>query len=929
MQSMCGVRVFAAVGALAMVAACGTRGAPLRYGVLTIEKRSFEYRSNIEWWTLPNQLAVAVIPDEHASTISVDVRYKVGSADEAPGKTGLAHLAEHMMFGQRAVAGGPSFFEQLGASTLVFNGYTNFDSTHYFEVALPAQLDALLALEARRMAIGCGGLSDEDFAHGRAVVEQELAYRSANAFSGTLDRAVFGPQHPYSHAVLGTDVPRLTRADVCAFIDAHYAPNNAVLVVSGRVDPRALRPSIARQFGAIARRETDRAVVVPSVRPGEALEVVGPSASASALVVVQAAPAESDDWIYQRLAAVLLEWRLQRFARQSSWARGATRGTLGGARNGAWCFELEVREPARLADAAAKIYELAAQPIWESEASDVVGVAAARQNELLDDLESVQLRGQRVAAYLEFATHRQFQNHELALLQAVDVHRLEAALARIAPKTTRVVRLLPNQSPSDSALATTPEIDAPIWRAAVDPDEAKRPLPVPVIAPRRIIDATLGNGLRVIMSPDFTQPRFEARLVFPAGERPGVTRPGLAAAASSQLADHSLAHGGDRDRDAMYWVHGLGASEGRMAADHSTFRVRGFSLFADWHVWLLFARLDTGRYGRDAIDNLRRSVREMEAMRAGAGPHIRAQLAAELGWRQAMRDAIYGPRYPRAFVDPFEEGAAYAGLQVSDLEAFRAAHYGAAGATLILVGNFDPVRMRAVIDSLFGEWPAGRAAPPERAMAPVPARGPTRVAVASDDAAQVRVTYAFAPTSARTDARTRAARAVLVAMLDARIQAIRERLGASYGVRARYDIDTAGDVLWLDGLVAVDRAGQALRLLDEALEGLRAGDAALAEDFVRARRVALGKALGDPMRSDLEAARLEDAISYGLPLDAARLPAEVAATTLDDIRAVIAQDLQPARMAVVLVGRPEATDGAFRAAGAAAYRRIGAGAAKR
>jgi zinc protease len=288
--------------------------------------------------------------------------------------------------------------------------------------------------------------------------------------------------------------------------------------------------------------------------------------------------------------------------------------------------------------------------------------------------------------------------------------------------------------------------------------------------------------------------------------------------------------------------------------------------------------------------------------------------------RRALREALFGRDHPYA------QGSAAAlannagSLSPPDLERFRDTYYRANGATLILVGNFDPEAMMKSVTELFGAWPSE----PSPALAPVPpmhpARGPTWIADADPEAVQVRVSYAFAATSPRA---SRGARRVVAEMIRDRVEQVRSRLGASYGIDARYDIGEAGDILEVDGLVNAGRAGFAVRQLEADLEGLRAGDAALAADFVRARRAALLRALGDPGRSSTAADRLEAVAANHLPIDAVEtLPAEIAATTLDAARAVIAQDLQAERMVMMLGGRPQDTAAAFAAAGVTRFQTV-------
>lgn len=152
---------------------------------------------------------------------------------------------------------------------------------------------------------------------------------------------------------------------------------------------------------------------------------------------------------------------------------------------------------------------------------------------------------------------------------------------------------------------------------------------------------------------------------------------------------------------------------------------------------------------------------------------------------------------------------------------------------------------------------------------------------------------------------SRGAREVLGQMIRAYVHQVRARFGASYGVRAGYQTTAAGDYLQIDGELDTARAGDALRLIQRALDELRHGGRAIARQLVLARRSALAGALADPMRSGVAADRIEYAVNLGLPIDAAnRLPAEIAATTLQDMEALIAQDLDAAHLVAMVSGQP-------------------------
>jgi hypothetical protein len=161
-------------------------------------------------------------------------------------------------------------------------------------------------------------------------------------------------------------------------------------------------------------------------------------------------------------------------------------------------------------------------------------------------------------------------------------------------------------------------------------------------------------------------------------------------------------------------------------------------------------------------------------------------------------------------------------LRPEDLERFHDAYYRANGATLILVGQFDPEGMMKQVTELFGAWPSE----PSPALAPVPTlrpvAGPTWIADIDPEAVQVGVSLGFAATSPRT---ARGARLVVAEMVRDRVEQVRFRLGASYGIEAEYGIGAEGDLLKIDGKVDAARAGEAVRQIEDDLDGLRTGDA--------------------------------------------------------------------------------------------------------
>ncbi|HEX8271419.1 MAG TPA: pitrilysin family protein [Longimicrobiaceae bacterium] len=208
---------------------------------------------------LPNGLRVIVNEDHSTPIVAVNVWYHVGAGYEKPGRTGFAHLFEHILFeGSKNVPEG-DFDNLLEAAGAINNGSTNSDRTNYYEILPANALELALWLEADRM----GGLLDamnEGKLNGqREIVKNERRERVENAPYGRLFETAFAalyPQgHPYSWPVVGsmTDLSAATLEDVEGFFRTYYVPNNAVLAISGDVTAEQVRPMVERLFGWIPR----------------------------------------------------------------------------------------------------------------------------------------------------------------------------------------------------------------------------------------------------------------------------------------------------------------------------------------------------------------------------------------------------------------------------------------------------------------------------------------------------------------------------------------------------------------------------------------------------------------------------------------------------------------------------------------------------
>jgi zinc protease len=212
-----------------------------------------------ERFVLPNGLTVMISPDHSAPIVAVTVWYHVGSKNEVPGRTGFAHLFEHVMFqGSEHASKGEhiKIVEDAGGS---MNGSTNNDRTNYFETVPVNYLETVLWLESDRMGYLLSALTQEKLDNQRDVVKNERRFRVDNqpfGRSGEVQSAALFPStNPYSWPVIGSmsDLSAASLDDVKQFFRTYYAPDNAVLSVCGDVDVARTKALVERYFAPIPR----------------------------------------------------------------------------------------------------------------------------------------------------------------------------------------------------------------------------------------------------------------------------------------------------------------------------------------------------------------------------------------------------------------------------------------------------------------------------------------------------------------------------------------------------------------------------------------------------------------------------------------------------------------------------------------------------
>jgi zinc protease len=220
-------------------------------------------------FTLDNGLQVVVIQDHRTPVVTQMIWYKVGSADETPGKSGLAHFLEHLMFKGTAKHPAGEFSQTVLRVGGNENAFTSYDYTGFFQRVPRDQLPKMMEFEADRMT----GLilKDENVLPERDVVLEEYNMRVGNNPDARLNDQIMAAlylNHPYGRPVIGWhhEIEKLTREEALAFYRRFYAPNNAILVIAGDVGPAEIRPMVEQTFGKVAAQPS---IPARRVRPQE------------------------------------------------------------------------------------------------------------------------------------------------------------------------------------------------------------------------------------------------------------------------------------------------------------------------------------------------------------------------------------------------------------------------------------------------------------------------------------------------------------------------------------------------------------------------------------------------------------------------------------------------------------------------------------
>jgi zinc protease len=276
-------------------------------------------RIPVETFRLDNGLFVTLSEDHTAPIVAVNLWYHVGSANEKAGRTGFAHLFEHMLFQGSAHVGSNEHFELIQRAGGTLNGSTWLERTNYFETVPSNELALALWLEADRMGELLPAMTQEKLDTQRDVVKNERRWSVDNQPYGTMlekmQELVFPSSHPFQHSLIGSmeDLSAASLDDVAQFFATYYTPDNAVLSIAGDFDPTEARRLITEYFGPISRGKGKPPLPpmdLPPVFGSHRREIVHDDVSLPRLFLAFRSPVfGSDEYYAASVAAALLGMR--------------------------------------------------------------------------------------------------------------------------------------------------------------------------------------------------------------------------------------------------------------------------------------------------------------------------------------------------------------------------------------------------------------------------------------------------------------------------------------------------------------------------------------------------------------------------------------------------------------------------------------------
>jgi zinc protease len=883
---------------------------------------------NYERYTLDNGLEVVLHVDRSDPVVAVVLTFKVGSSHEVEGRTGFAHLFEHLFFldSENLGPGGlDRLMTRIGSST---NGSTNRDRTDYYEVVPRDALEKALWAEADKVGFFINTVTDDVLAKEKQVVKNEKRQSVDNQPYGHLwdvtDRALFPDGHPYQWQVIGSleDLDAATLDDVRAFHERWYGPGNALLVLSGDLDVEETKAWIERYFGEIPARDPPERPEPPAVALEETVRLLHEDNFAQLPQLTLTWPSvpqyHPDSYALDLLATLLTDGKASPFyqvlVEEMELAPGAVAFQRGSELAGSFTLQIRAYQGISLdrvqegIDAAfARFEERGVAP------EQLERVKAARERGFYQGLSSVLGKGFQIAQYTMFAGSPDYVHEDLRRTLAVseaDLRRVyEAYLkdrphvaASFVPRGSRELAL------SGSAMAQV--FEEPIVEGAEEPieirdrgDIARTPSAIdrtveppfgdpPVLQAPQVWEGALDNGMRVLGIEDREVPLVQFSLRFDGGML--LDDPEQVGTANLLAQTMTQGTASRTPEELELAIQLLGASI-QVSAGRGSFVVSGSALARNWSETLALVReiLLEPRFDSAEFELARRRVENQVQQRMG-NPNAIAGAA--------FNRLLYGD-HPLA-MDASGDLSTLSRITLDDLRQWHARNLHPELAAFHVAGAVSRSETLQGLQGLGGAW--GPEAPP--VLPPDPVQGSSAtglhfVDVPGSAQSVLRIGYLA---MAETDPDYWPAEVMNFrfgggGFASELLLTLREGLGYTYGISSGF---SGGPRPGPFQIASAVRSNVTLESLQEIRRLMEAHGAGFSEDDLEITRGFLIRANAGAFETLGAKVGLLSSISqYGFAPDFQLRRAEaVEAMTVEEIRALAERYLDPSAMAWVVVG---------------------------
>ena len=791
---------------------------------------------------LDNGLTVLVHEDHKAPVVAVSVWYNVGSKDEPRGKTGFAHLFEHLMFnGSENLPG--DFFEYLQAiGATDYNGTTWFDRTNYFQTVPKGALERALFMESDRMGYLLGAITQEKLTNQIGVVQNEKR-QGDNRPGGLVDYEVlenlFPAGHPYQHDTIGSmaDLDSATLADVKQWFVDKYGPNNAVIVLAGDINAAEARPLVEKYFGAIKQGPVNNPAeaAVPTLAAPKAI-VMKDRVAAVQLQRHWAVPGLNSP----QLAAIdlggsilggLASSRLDRIlVRDEKLAVAVSAGLQPFQRVGLFQVTATVKPGVDPALVDRRLSEILADYLANGPTEDEVRRAATQDvASRIRGLEQVGGFGGKAVALAEgkvFTGDSDFYKTSLNQYAAVGAADVKAAMQQWLSRPAFYVRLEPGDRP--------PYVEPKGAKAKpVDSVATRTPRPVPPVAQTPPLDfpavthTRLSNGIEVHYAQRSAIPATQLALAFDAGfSADAKAQRGLQNLTLSLLEEGAGGMTSQQIAEAQERLGAVISASG--SADRSTVSLSALSanlgpsldLLADVVQRPDFVPAEVDRVKAQMLTAISQAQKEPNAMAARALPAL-----------------LYGEDHPYATTS-LGDVAAVTGFTRDQLKGFHDSWLRPDNMEVFVVSNLPLGELMPQLEQRFGTWTPPAVAKGVKAFPAPPARPATQKIVLIDrpgSPQSVILGGQLTPIDPFGEiVPISGANEVFGGNFLSRINMdLRETKGWSYGVRSTVGLNIQAVPYLINAPVQSDRTGESIRALNDQLTQLLGKKGVSGEELTR------------------------------------------------------------------------------------------------